>query len=93
MLSYSVLKQTTINQCKNGFYFDYYLRRLVKLFVYNVYNNLAFVFAEKYMLEYTTKYVFNYMTYKWYNGITLISNYKMLALLLVFTVNTALLIF
>jgi hypothetical protein len=60
MLSYYFLKQAGINYIKNNFYLDYALKLLTKVFVYNVLVQLAFFFAEKYIIEYYTRYSFNY---------------------------------
>lgn len=63
MLNYFFLKQGYINSIKNGFYLDYGLKIVIKQFVYNIYIQLAYFFAEKYLIEYLTRYWFNYASY------------------------------
>lgn len=60
MLSYFFLKQRGVNYIKNNFYYDYGLKLAARAFVYNVLVQLAFFFAEKYIIEYYTRYSFNY---------------------------------
>ena len=60
MLSYYFLKQSGINFIKSSFYFDYGLKLLARVVVYNLLIQLAFFFAEKYIIEYYTRYSFNY---------------------------------
>lgn len=60
MLSYFFLKQRGVNYIKNNFYFDYGLKLATKVMVYNVLIQLAFFFAEKYIIEYYTRFSFNY---------------------------------
>lgn len=60
MLDYFFLKQRYTNFIKNNFYFDYYVKFLTKVFVYNVFIQLSFFFAEKFIIEYFTRYSFNY---------------------------------
>ena len=62
MLSYFFLKQKYVNYIKNNFYLDYGLKFLTKVFVYNVSIQLAFFFAEKYLIEYYTRFMFNYFS-------------------------------
>ena len=58
MLNFWLLKQLTINYLKNNWFFDYILKMYIKLTVYNILIYLGFFFAEKYLIEYNTKYVF-----------------------------------
>lgn len=60
MLGYFFLKQRYINFIKNNFYFDYGLKFLAKAITYNVLIQTAFFFAEKFIIEYFTRYSFNY---------------------------------
>ena len=60
MLSFFFLKQRYTNYVKNNFFLDYGLKYLAKIFVYNVHIQLAYFFAEKFMIEYFTRYAFNY---------------------------------
>lgn len=60
MLSYFFLKQRGVNFIKNNFYYDYGLKLAARAFVYNILIQLAFFFAEKYIIEYYTRYSFNY---------------------------------
>lgn len=92
VLSYVVLKQYIMNFAKNGFYFDYYLRRLARIFVYNVYIQLAFFFAEKYIIENGSKFIFNYLSYRWYKNIVFISSNYMLVGIILCGLNIALIL-
>lgn len=60
MLSYFFIKQKFSNYVKNNFYLDYGLKFIAKVFVYNVYIQLSFFFAEKFIVEYYTRFMFNY---------------------------------
>lgn len=60
MLGYFFLKQKYINFIKNNFYFDYGLKFLAKAIAYNLLIQTAFFFAEKFIIEYFTRYSFNY---------------------------------
>lgn len=60
MLSYFFIKQKFNNYIKNNFYLDYGLKFIAKIFVYNVYVQLSFFFAEKFIIEYYTRFMFNY---------------------------------
>lgn len=60
MLGYFFLKQRYINFIKNNFYLDYGLKFLAKVVTYNLLIQTAFFFAEKFMIEYFTRYSFNY---------------------------------
>jgi hypothetical protein len=60
MLSYYFLKQRGTNYIKNNFYFDYGLKLTARVLVYGVLVQLAFFFAEKYIIEYYTRFSFNY---------------------------------
>lgn len=52
-----------INFFKNGWFGDFFLKYITKMFVYNIYIYLAYFFAEKYIIEFNTKYIFNYIIY------------------------------
>ena len=71
MLNYLILKQSGINYFKNGFYLDYKLRYFSKTIVYKVLINLAFFFAEKYLIEFNTKFIFNYFSYTYFQNINI----------------------
>lgn len=60
MLGYFFLKQRYVNFIKNNFYFDYGLKFLARATVYNLLIQTAFFFAEKFIIEYFTRYSFNY---------------------------------
>ncbi len=60
MLGYFFLKQKYTNFIKNNFYFDYCTKFLAKVLVYNIFIQLSFFFAEKFIIEYFTRYSFNY---------------------------------
>ena len=75
MLSYFFLKQRYVNYIKNNFYFDYFTKMLAKAIVYNVFIQLSFFFAEKYLIEYYTRYSFNYSAIS-FNKISLALNYR-----------------
>jgi hypothetical protein len=63
MLNYGFLKIYVINFLKNGYYWDYLLRSASRKIIYRYLISLAFFFAEKYLIEYNTKFIFNYITY------------------------------
>lgn len=60
MLSYFFLKQKYNNYIKNNFFLDYVTKIIARVIVYNVLIQLAYFFAEKFMIEYYTRYIFNY---------------------------------
>lgn len=66
MLSYFFIKQRWLNYVKNSFYLDYGLKFFLKSTVYTFLIHTAYFFAEKYMIEYSTRYVFNYFNYRFY---------------------------
>jgi hypothetical protein len=64
MLNNFFLKSKFINFFKNNFYLDYLIKLIFKKFLYNTYIYLGFFFAEKFIIEYNTKYIYNYVIYK-----------------------------
>ena len=66
MLSYFFIKQRWLNYVKNSFYLDYGLKFILKSTVYTFLIHTAYFFAEKYIIEYSTRYVFNYFSYRFY---------------------------
>lgn len=61
MLNFIFLKKKSQNFIKNNGLVDFFLKRVSFMYVYNVYIHLAFFFSEKYLIEFTTKYVFNWI--------------------------------
>lgn len=90
MLNFFFLKLVYINYIKNNFYLDYALKFIISTFVYQVYVNIAYFFAEKYIIEYSTKYVFNYTSLMFYKSAHTLNNAKLASYLLLFTLNTLL---
>jgi hypothetical protein len=89
MLGYYFLKQSGTNYIKNNFYFDYGLKLATKTAVYNVLIQLAFFFAEKYIIEYYTRYSFNYSAVM-FNKSALSLNHKyMFFYVILFSLNIA----
>ena len=89
-MSFFFLKIRGVNFFKNGMYLDHFLKILIKNFVYNFFIYTAYFFAEKYLIEFNTRYLFNY-TVALFNNVTLffssdrIHFYIILALLNVIT--------
>lgn len=93
MLGYIFLKQKYVNYIKNNFFLDYRLKFLTITITYNMLINLAFFFAEKYIIEYYTRYVFNY-TSIFYNKIALKLNQRDIIYYMLFSsINILLIIF
>ena len=67
MLNFIFLKNKFQNFIKNNGMFDFFLKALSKLYVYNVLIYLAFFFAEKYLIEFNTRYIFNWLLLKSFN--------------------------
>lgn len=67
MLNNFFLKIKYINFFKNNLYFDYVLKFFFKKLIYNIFIYLGFFFAEKFLIEYNTKYLYIYLTYKFLN--------------------------
>lgn len=87
MLKYFFLKQSFINYIKNNFYFDFGLKILAKIFVYNIFIQLSFFFAEKYIIEYYTRYIFNY-TGLLFNSLSLNLSFKLMYIyIILFSLN------
>lgn len=60
MLNYALLKQRSLNFIKSNFYFDYGIKQLSRAFLHNFLIQLAFFFAEKFVIEYYSRFSFNY---------------------------------
>lgn len=87
MLSFFFLKIRNINFLKTGLYLDYCLRVLSKIFTYNLFIYTAYFFAEKYLIEFNTRYVFNY-TVTLFNQTTLkFSQNRSYVYLILFLIN------
>lgn len=87
MLNYIFFKQRVINYIKNNFFLDFGLKLLTKIFVYNILIHLSFFFAEKFLIEYFTRYIFNYSAIK-LNKIALILNIRYIIIYMVlFSIN------
>ena len=85
MLAYFFIKQRWANYFKNSFYLDYGLKFWLKSVVYSFLIQTAYFFAEKYVIEYYTRFVFNYLSYSTYKIAFSLSNNK-LAVVTVFAV-------
>lgn len=89
MLDYFFLKLRWVNYIKNNFYFDFGLKFVVISFVYNIYINLAYFFAEKYIIEYNTRYAFNYTALLFYKSAFRLDSKKLFFYTAVFFLNIA----
>lgn len=58
ILKYYFIKIKFINFIKNNFYNDYLLKLFFLKYMYNIYIYLAYFFAEKYIIEVNTRYIF-----------------------------------
>ena len=92
MLNFFFLKLTYINYIKNNFYLDYGLKFIISSFVYQIYINLSYFFSEKYIIEYGTRYVFNYISLMFYKNAHMLNNTKLTSYSLLFTLNILLLL-
>lgn len=61
MLNFTILKIKFQNFIKNNGLVDFFFKNFSKLFVYNFSIYLAFFFAEKYLIEFTTRYIYNWL--------------------------------
>lgn len=61
LLGFFFLKNKFQNFIKNGGLVDFLLKYFSKLYIYNALINLSFFFAEKYMIEFTTRYLYNWL--------------------------------
>lgn len=77
---------------KNNFYFDYGLKFVLRSAVYNFLIHTAYFFAEKYMIEYPTRYVFNYFSARFYTIAFSLHNNKLLVFTTLAALNLGLLI-
>lgn len=93
MLNYFFLKQRWTNYIKNNFYFDYGLKFSLKSTVYNLLIHTAYFFAEKYLIEYSTRYIFNYFSYTFYKLALRLDNNKLLVYTTLIAINLALLLY
>lgn len=89
MLGYYFLKQVGINYIKNSFYLDYGLKLAAKVVVYNFLIQLAFFFAEKYIIEYYTRYSFNYSAVLFNKSALRLSHRHMFFYVILFSMNVA----
>lgn len=87
MLSYFFLKQRGVNYIKNSFYFDYGLKLASRVLVYNVLVQLAFFFAEKYIIEYYTRFSFNYSAVLLNKAALSLNHRYMVFYVIIFSVN------
>lgn len=83
------LKMKYVNFFKNGCYLDFSLKLVLKKFVYNIFIFLGFFFAEKYMIEWNTKYMYVYLIYNFSNFFKNLTNHNMYLYLIFFTINIA----
>lgn len=67
LLVFFFLKNKFQNFIKNGGLVDFLLKRCSKLHTYNVLIGLSFFFAEKYMIEFTTRYLYNWLVLAYIN--------------------------
>lgn len=92
VLNFFFLKKKTINFIKNGFFLDYGLKKFIKKFIYAVYVKLAYFFAEKYLIEYNTKLIFNFFSYKFFTFDSYFSTHKNVIFMVLFLINTLLIL-
>lgn len=92
MLNFFFLKLIYSNYFKNNFYLDYALKFIISTFVYQVYINIAYFFAEKYIIEYSTRYIFNYGSLMFYKSAYTLNNAMLASYLLLFTLNILLIL-
>ena len=52
-----------INFIKNNFFNDYLLKLISLKYMYNIYIYLGYFFAEKYIIEVNTRYIFQWILY------------------------------
>lgn len=60
MLKYPHFKKTFLIRAKSGFYFDFFLKKLLEVFVRNFFVYTSLFFGEKFLIEVLTKKVVNY---------------------------------
>lgn len=89
MLNYFFLKQRWVNYIKNNLYFDYGLKFFIKACVYNLLIQTAYFFAEKYIIEYNTRFIFNYFSYAFYRIAFDLNNNKLLVITSLSAINLA----
>lgn len=61
LLGFFFLKNKFQNFIKNNGLIDFLLKQCSKLYIYSVLISLSFFFAEKYMIEFTTRYLYNWL--------------------------------
>lgn len=87
MLTYFFIKQHFVNYVKNNFYFDYGFKFFLKSIVYTFLINTAYFFAEKYLIEYPTRYIFNYISYSFYSLAFKLTSNKLAVFTTLITMN------
>lgn len=87
MLSYFFIKAKSTNYIKNNFFMDYGYKFLIKSFTYNVYIQMSFFFAEKFMIEYFTRYIFNYSALSFNKLALLLGKKYIFAYIILFAIN------
>lgn len=92
VLNYFFLKQRWVNYVKNSLYFDYGLKFALKSGVYALLIQLAYFFAEKYIIEYNTRYLFNYFSYAFYKTALRLDNNRLLIFATLGILNIAVLL-
>ena len=63
MLRFPQKKNRWLGKAQSGFYIDFFLKKLVDVFIRNVFIYAALFFGEKYMIEYLTKKVVDSFIY------------------------------
>lgn len=72
---------------------DYGLKFALKAAVYSFLINTAYFFAEKYLIEYNTRYVFNYFSYAFYTLALKLTSNKLLVFTTLTVLNLAIILF
>ena len=55
MLKFPQKKNKWLGKAQSGFYIDFFLKKLVEVFIRNIFIYSALFFGEKYMIEHLTK--------------------------------------
>jgi hypothetical protein len=72
---------------------DYGLKFALKASVYSFLINTAYFFAEKYLIEYNTRYIFNYFSYSFYTLALKLTSSKLLVFTTLAIINFLIILF
>jgi hypothetical protein len=72
---------------KNNFYLDFFLKKLVNKFINTIFISTFFFFAEKYIIEFNSRYVFNYFFFNWIKIFKNVNTNHMYILILLIPLN------